>query len=407
MTDKLVALNSEVLSTLPFVMDELISKATAEILFPGIKDLTSDLRNEELSGSFSESEEDRLEPSSLTLLRESIIRSIQNRQSLVTVSDKRHRRGNINTDLFTARPKVEVQILKNSGNSKVPNEQDSFQQPSLPVIPNNLVAENCLEDSECTAAESENIPTATDESKLEDNRNTCKSQDDILNGLKLACRNSSQGIYENCSTYNIIAEQLNLTNEKHSKLKSTTRRLDASSNLNSEENATPLENRHSVNSNIDSTRERINDDYMTYSQDSQFSLSDSFFSDLANGDLSSLSGGSLSDFSDSERSNSGHMLTTKEDNSKVLAHDVDQIREEETGLPYSSKKVSKRVRKRNKKCKENKPITYRCNKCDVSYIVANKKMAENARCLHCDFWTSVEPVFVKQKKQAWNTCRIC
>ncbi|XP_035215890.1 uncharacterized protein LOC118189405 [Stegodyphus dumicola] len=389
-------------------MDELISKATAEILFPGIKDVTSDLRNEELSSSFSGSEEDKLEPSSLTLLRESIIRSIQNRQSLITVSDKRQRQETINTDLFTARPKVEVQILKNNENSKVSNKQDSFQQPSLPVISNNLGADNCLEDFQYTAAKAENIPTATDESKSEDKRNTCKPQDNVLNGLKLACRNSSQGIYENCSTYNIIAEQLNLTNGKHSKLKNKTRRLDSSSNLNAEENATPLENQHSINSNIDSTTECINnDDYTTCSQDAQFSLSDSFFSDLANGDLSSLSGGSLSDFSDSERSNSRHMSTAKEDNNKVLARNVDQIRDEETGLSYSSKKVSKRIRKRNKKCKENKPITYRCNKCDASYIVANKKMAENARCLHCDFWTSVEPVFVKQKKQAWNTCRIC
>lgn len=227
----------------------------------------------------------------------------------------------------------------------------------------------------------------------------------VENGLKLARRKFSDSIFENCSTYSLTCPEVLQERDiiMPSKQNSSTENI----HLSTDESTKILTNK---SANVDSQSDPLTADCKKNSNsdnftDEQISLSDSFFVNIINGDNSSQN----SSISKEDEFSTGikrlSQLSVSKDNDLPISEDIyDNNRRY---FPKREKKLNKRLRKRHKKTKSKDVSTYECPKCGVSYILSANASESTARCLHCDFWISVEPVFLKRGKQPWNTCRIC
>lgn len=220
------------------------------------------------------------------------------------------------------------------------------------------------------------------------------------NGLKLAFRTSSNTIFEDCSTYNINYSEASL-----SKTDSCFAKEDSLRNSDSgHDSETYFSDRKQFLEDgfcIAGT-DNFHDKSVKCSEctDEHTSLCDTFFSTVINGDHAPISDHSMTKLTPKRLS-----ATRKE--SDVTKDET--IKEEDAvdGETAENVKIRKRIRKKNRKSKSNEPYVYECPQCGVSYNISTNVVKDAAYCLHCDLWTSVEPVFLKREKQAWNTCRIC
>ncbi|GFU28360.1 uncharacterized protein NPIL_384602 [Nephila pilipes] len=218
------------------------------------------------------------------------------------------------------------------------------------------------------------------------------------NSFKLACRNLNDGIFEDCSTYDINVPSF-----------SPEIRADNGNEVFT--NSTALS--ESLPSDLD------NFSLGSYSTiDSEFSFSSSIQSDGAQEDLPALcdtvftkiikGAQDQSSNNDKHKLNSNIPVTESASRRNSQTPKKDEVKQdgETTDAPTQERRNSRRIRKRIRKSQSKNPLVYECPKCGVSYIIASKS-SEEARCLHCDLWQSVEPEFMKREKLTWNTCRIC
>lgn len=221
-------------------------------------------------------------------------------------------------------------------------------------------------------------------------------------GLKLAQRQFSDSIFENCSTYSLTCPE-DLSEIKNSS-PSRTRFGSASKFSNDKTSKSDTDMLYPGLTTCVDDKKSKNIDNDNYSDD-QISLTDSFFANVNNNDDNQNS--LLSRDADcSPVSRKSSIFSLSKEN--IFSVPDETKFDSEASQLKSERKLSKKERKRQKKGKSNKDVpTYDCPKCGVSYVLSNNASRTTARCLHCDFWKSVEPVFLKREKQPWNTCRIC
>ncbi|CAL1291310.1 unnamed protein product [Larinioides sclopetarius] len=198
------------------------------------------------------------------------------------------------------------------------------------------------------------------------------------NSLKLAIRSKSDGIFEDCSTYNISFPDASPESKGN----------EIFTNSIAGSYSTDLE--HS--SETDYSDSELALSKTADSPDDQTSLCDTFFTH----------------FVDNENGQQPpHLSQANRKTSEPQARSDQEGAKESEGDSQGRGRSSKKTRRRDRKSHTNDPFVYECPKCGVSYVIASK-MTNDGVCLHCDLWTSVEPEFVKREKLlTWNTCRIC
>lgn len=258
------------------------------------------------------------------------------------------------------------------------NPEDKIQTPSE----SNLVGIN--EDKK-----NSHISTSNDSKKSVE-------PDSIEIGLKLAQRNFSESIFENCSTYSLTCPEVQC--ERKSCISSKQQFGNSNESFSQEISKSHSDIFHHLD---DKKSENTGE---TKCSDDQISLRDSFFVNVNdNGDnIPQNSLPSNSSDCSSVRKRSSILSLSRE----ISVLDEVKLDNEKSQL-RRERKLSKKERKKQKRSKSNDAPVYECSKCGVSYILSNNASLSTARCLHCDLWKSVEPVFVKREKQPWNTCRIC
>lgn len=221
-------------------------------------------------------------------------------------------------------------------------------------------------------------------------------------GLRLAQRQFSDSIFENCSTYSLTCPE-DLSEIKNSS-PSRTYFGSASKFSNDKTSKSYTDMLYPDLTPCVDDKKSKNIDTDNYSDD-QISLTDSFFANVNNNDDNQNS--LLSRDADcSPVSRKSSIFSLSKEN--IFSVPDETKFDSEASQLKSERKLSKKERKRQKKSKSNKDVpTYDCPKCGVSYVLSNNASRTTACCLHCDFWKSVEPVFLKREKQPWNTCRIC
>lgn len=284
-------------------------------------------------------------------------------------------------------------------------EQNKLNEPDN--VLSNLFTEECNSE-EIVQVQSLINQTGTNEdviiNTVPNDKGTSAQHNSVEIGLRLAQRQFSDSIFENCSTYSLDSPEV-LPNIK--KCSSTKTHFSNSNkflnNITSKSDADLLY--PDLTTCIDDKKsENIDNDNHS---DDQISLTDSFFANVNNSDDAICQNSVLSKDADSfPMSKKSSIFSLSKENMFSVPEETKF--DSEASQLKSERKLSKKERKRQKKSKSNKDVpTYDCPKCGVSYVLSNNASLTTARCLHCDFWKSVEPVFLKREKQPWNTCRIC
>lgn len=280
-------------------------------------------------------------------------------------------------------PTVTQEANESDSSKEICSKQIRETEVSDPeMLPKANAAEPKAEDEDAKISETKSVED------IESSRKT------VENGIKLARRQSPENIFENCSTYElacsqVVFEKKNMPSEEDSK----------------EEVNSSIEEEHSWNGNHFS--EGANEIFTnSMVAEDQISLSDSFFASVNSDEFSS------NNSSFSAQSSVNTSMSQESASASYSAHsdvseytDVSYNRQNGAHMRRSKEqKLSKKQRKKQKKDKSKDVPKYTCPKCGVSYILSSNVAA---RCLHCDFWTSVEPEFLKRGKVVWKTCRVC
>lgn len=271
----------------------------------------------------------------------------------------------------------------------------------------NLFTEECNSE-EIVQVQSLINQTVTNEdvinNTIPNDKDTSSQHNPVEIGLRLAQRQFSDSIFENCSTYSLTSPEV-LPNTKNSSSQKT-HLANSSKFLNNKSSKSDADMLYPDLTTCADDKKSENVDNDNYSDD-HMSLTDSFFANVNNSDDNTCQNSVFSKDADSSLVNKRSSIFSLSKESIFSVPDESKFDSEASQLK-SERKLSKKERKRQKKNKSNKDApTYDCPKCGVSYVLSNNASRTTARCLHCDFWKSVEPVFLKREKQPWNTCRIC
>ncbi|GIY49963.1 hypothetical protein CDAR_183991 [Caerostris darwini] len=250
-------------------------------------------------------------------------------------------------------------------------------------------------------------PLAHVKDSLSELSNSSSSKLSSKNSLKLACRNLSGGIFEDCSTYNITVPEMSPDVQSYRGNEIFTNSI-AGSYCGSMSAESAISDDSYAKSFSDSVAAED-------SPDDQTSLGDTFFTHYTSGDQekappneshsSEVTRKSSTAENDARRSSqSSFRKNSQTPKAEVAKNNKEEVVNMEDS--HGGKKISKRIRKRDRKSLSKSPFMYTCPKCNVSYEISSKKSSDGV-CLHCDLWTSVEPEFLKKEKLTWNTCRIC
>ncbi|GFX71078.1 uncharacterized protein TNCV_3648431 [Trichonephila clavipes] len=220
------------------------------------------------------------------------------------------------------------------------------------------------------------------------------------NSLKLACRNLNDGIFEDCSTYDITVPNISPDVIDGCGNEIFTNSTAFSENLSSDLDNSSMESYSATDSDLSLSQSIQNDNV----PEDQPALCDTFFSEIIKGNQVKPSSNNTtqlsSKFQMADNSFRRNSQIPKTDELEQTGDCVD-------GAPsQKGRRNSKKIRKRNRKSQSQNPLIYDCSKCGASYVIASKS-SEEARCLYCDLCTSIEPEFMKREKLTWNTCRIC
>ena len=220
-------------------------------------------------------------------------------------------------------------------------------------------------------------------------------------GLKLAQRHFPESIFENCSTYNLTCPEVLREREDSS---SSKEHFNDANNIFSDniskaysQTLYPSDDKRSENG------EKVDDNS---SLEDQVSLTDSFFADVDNNDDNVSQNSFFSRNTDCSPGSRKSSIISASKQNRISVFGEIKLDDDKLDLK-SERKLSKKERKKQKRTKSKDAPMYECPKCGVCYILSENAPRNTARCLHCDLWKSVEPVFLKREKQPWNTCRIC
>ncbi|KAG8195155.1 hypothetical protein JTE90_023332 [Oedothorax gibbosus] len=369
----------------------------------------------------SEAYKELQETSSVELLRNSIFRSISKMQTIpkIPVMQKQpkssYSRRKAKSDLSLS--SIEVKFLEkySSMDSRLEiqstHKNDMNQLPKQPpnarqmdVNPQN--SSNHVQEMGngrlFHATHSSNTQIST-ETKLsaskEDAKENSETDGSGKNSLKLVFRTSNNTIFEDCSTYNINCNEVFGSKTRNG--------LTKGNGLTDSGSKIPFGDREKL---LDDgffivEPDRSPDQQSEVSED-QPSLCDTFFSKVNNGDYAPITNNSA------QKTTIKKLTSTikSSENKEIAVVKDEEVQKQEDAVDGGSNgisKISRRIRKRNRKSQSNEPHVYECPQCGVSYTISTDLVNDAACCLHCDLWTSVEPEFLKREKQPWNTCRIC
>ncbi|GFQ73028.1 uncharacterized protein TNCT_553821 [Trichonephila clavata] len=358
------------------------------------------------------------ESSSINLMRSFILQTIAKKN--VENPGRTDRREELSSP---SSPSIEVKFLKKRCSSfdsqkspvketKVEEAKPSSQAPSLKEksdgkerldssVLNDLVESGSFESSTEYSRENkekEYHSELKDAIKITANVPELKKAN--KNSLKLACRNLNDGIFEDCSTYDITVPNISPDVIDGCGNEIFTNSTAFSENLSSDLDNSSMESYSATDSDLSLSHSIQNDNV----PEDQPALCDTFFSEIIKGNQVKSSRNDTtqlnSKFPMADNSLRRNSQIPKKDESEQKGDCTD-------GAPSEKgRRNSKRIRKRNRKSQSQNPLIYDCPKCGVSYVIASKS-SEEARCLHCDLCASIEPEFMKREKLTWNTCRIC
>lgn len=295
----------------------------------------------------------------------------------------------------TGQPKVDIKML-NEENSNSNTQTSAFSDENSnektksddhdDALPKLFSEESDSDENVKLKCEKSDKTVNDNNNPLLNFENVAVKQNSVENGLKLARRNFSDGIFENCSTYNLSSPDV-----PHAKRHEAT--SDAFSSFDNrisvdEKDTNPVKN----TSHAAGTKRSVSADT------DQIPLNDSFFANVNRDDVS---------FTRGDDNFNGNKTSPGIQENNVYSFEDNIAENNEKQLQKSERRLSKKWRKKQKKDKSKNTPTYDCSKCGVSYVLSTNASHSTARCLHCDLCKSVEPVFTKRGKQPWNTCRIC
>nr|XP_042913924.1 uncharacterized protein LOC122274034 [Parasteatoda tepidariorum] len=380
-------------------------------------------------GSF-EAYRDLQIPSSVDLLRASIVKSIRKRVYDNQGFLERKFDGSDNKPAQYSGPKytvVEVspsQTIDDAESDLSDTERkDATNEENTQLIQRTNSSERNVPNSNTSDEPEKSLSINSDKSSFQ-NSNEEKLTDDWLvitdkkevtddqkgtemNNFILARRKFNNSIFQDCSTYDITCPtaHLNEVNDKCSQLS------------NSQNNSSYV---HSY-STTDSISLCSSEDYLSICSDKNnihtgsanlnehgedhTALCDTFFTHVVSEEQSEVN-----PLFSSEQpiTNCKSSLTERDLNiAEQSESEIEVAKHDEPPVMPAKRKFSRRHRKRSRKrTKSKKSYVYECTKCGVSYCIPTKAMNNVACCLHCDLWTPVEPVFVRREKTTWNTCRV-